>query len=302
MKIGFLGLGKLGLPCALAIESKGYSVYGTEIDPIVIQNIQNRELEYNEEGALSALRCSSIQVVPTKQLVNESDIIFVAIQTPHSPQFEGVTRLPYRRENFNYSALEKGIKDLNAEIQLLDKDKIVVIISTVLPGTIKERILPIISPRFKLVYNPFFIAMGTTMKDFLDPEFVLLGVQDNDALIKIKQFYSTIHNAPIFQTDVASAELAKVAYNTYISMKICFINTMMEICHKTDANIDSITEALSLGTRRLMSPAYLRGGMGDGGGVTLVIILLCLGLHGNYHLVLISLRHLWWHGKSKLNG
>jgi UDPglucose 6-dehydrogenase len=67
-------------------------------------------------------------------------------------------------------------------------------------------------------------------------------------------------------TTIKTAELTKVAYNTFIGLKIAFGNTMMEICEKTGADVDDLVDALSLATERVISPAYLRGGMGDGGG------------------------------------
>ena len=266
MRIGFLGLGKLGLPCALAIESRGHEVAGFDIDERVLANIRARKIPYREAGAQEALAQSRLRLLSLADLVAFSDIIFAPIQTPHGPQFEGVTRLPQARADFDYSHLKSGIAALTAEIARQGADKIVSIISTVLPGTMRREIRPLLNPHVRLCYNPFFIAMGTTMEDFLRPEFILLGVDDAQAAEALKSFYATIHDAPVFQTDIASAELAKVAYNTYISMKIAFINTMMEICHKTDANIDAISDSLALAGKRIMSPAYLRGGMGDGGG------------------------------------
>jgi Predicted UDP-glucose 6-dehydrogenase len=109
--------------------------------------------------------------------------------------------------------------------------------------------------------------MGTTIKDFLDSEFVLFGVRDKEAVVKAKEFYRTINEKPFYETNIENAELIKVAYNTYISMKICFANTLMEICHKVpDCNVDVVSDALALATDRLLSPRYMRGGMGDGGG------------------------------------
>lgn len=266
MKIGFLGLGKLGLPCALATEQRGHQVIGYDISQRVIDCIAQRKIPYREEGAQEALETSNLQVVDMATLVADSDILFVPIQTPHEPKYEGVTRLPQERVNFDYTYLKKGIKGLSEEIDRQGREKIVIIISTVLPGTIKNEIMPIKSRHIKLCYNPFFIAMGSTMSDFLHPEFVLLGVDDADAAETLKKFYATIHDAPVFSTGIPSAELAKVSYNTYISMKIAFINTMMEICHKTEADIDAVSDSIALASKRIISPMYLRGGMGDGGG------------------------------------
>jgi UDPglucose 6-dehydrogenase len=137
-----------------------------------------------------------------------------------------------------------------------------------LPGTIEREIEPIIktNPNFILCYNPFFIAMGTTIQDFLNPEFVLFGSKDKEASRLVKKFYETIHDKPFYQTSIKNAELIKVSYNTFIGMKIVFTNTIMEICHKTGANVDEVMGGLKLANNRLISTKYLNGGMGDGGG------------------------------------
>ena len=107
------------------------------------------------------------------------EIIFVAVQTPHDPKYEGITKLPDERVDFDYTYLVNCIKNLSKYVDENGEEKIVVIISTVLPGTIRKHVIPIMSEKIKLCYNPFFIAMGTTIKDFLDPEFVLFGVYDD---------------------------------------------------------------------------------------------------------------------------
>ena len=267
MNIGFVGLGKLGLPCALAVEGKGHTVYGCDTNPKVEENIRKRHIPYREEGAQEALdKMQNLHLVSLPEVIKNSEIIFVPIQTPHQPEYEGCTRLPEDRVDFDYTWLRDGLEEISAEVEDLGEDRIVVIISTVLPGTVEREIKPLLSDHVKLCYNPFFIAMGTCMADFLHPEFILLGVDDEDAAKKTTEFYATITDAPVLPMSIASAELAKVAYNTYIGQKITFINAMMEICHKTDANIDDITRAIRAGNKRLISGAYLEGGMGDGGG------------------------------------
>jgi UDPglucose 6-dehydrogenase len=129
-----------------------------------------------------------------------------------------------------------------------------------------SKIIPLLGPHFKLCYNPFFIAMGTTVYDFTHPEFVLFGMSDPATADLAESFYKTIHNAPFYRCSIKSAELIKVAYNTFISTKIAFVNNLMEICHHTGADVDEVTSALKLGTERLISPKYLNAGMGDGGG------------------------------------
>ena len=94
MKIGFLGLGKLGLPVALAVESKGHRVIGTDINETTLRNIRFKTLNYREEGAEELLKTSKLELKPLDKIVEESDIIFVPIQTPHEEQYEGITRIP----------------------------------------------------------------------------------------------------------------------------------------------------------------------------------------------------------------
>ena len=140
-------------------------------------------------------------------------------------------------------------------------------ISTVLPGTIRREIKPLLGEHTKLCYNPFFIAMGTTMRDFLKPEIVLFGVEDKDASEKAKQFYRTLHHQPFYETTIENAELIKVIYNTFIGTKLAFVNTIMEMCHKLpNTNVDDVTNALKMCDERIISDKYLSGGMGDGGG------------------------------------
>ena len=267
MNIGFLGLGKLGLPVALAVESKGHNVFGTDINETTLRNIRFKTLNYKEKGAQELLNNSKIQIKNIEQIVSDSDIIFVPIQTPHDAKYEGITRIPDERKDFNYDFLKNGVKDLSDEIEKQGKDKVVVIISTVLPGTIRTHIKPILSKHVKLCYNPYFIAMGTTIDDFLGAEINLFGVDDENAANKAEEFYKTVNKAPFFKTTIENAELIKVGYNTFISTKIAMINTLMETCHNLpNTNIDDISRAFALCDTRLISDKYLYGGMGDGGG------------------------------------
>jgi UDPglucose 6-dehydrogenase len=270
MRVGIVGLGKLGMPVALALALKGHDVMGYDIDPEKMRKDRypHREIGPNGEPSMEPLlQTSTLKFGSLAEVVRHAEIIFVAVQTPHHPRYEGVTRLPKTRKDFDYTWLRNTVHNLAAAIQSAGEDKIVIIISTVLPGTIRREILPLLNEHVKLCYNPFFIAMGTTIRDFLNPEFVLFGVRDRAAAARAKAFYRTLHDRPFYETEIENAELIKVAYNTFISMKICLANTLMEICHKVPGcNVDTVSAALSLANDRLISPRYLRGGMGDGGG------------------------------------
>ena len=92
MNIGFLGLGKLGLPCALVINNRGHNVYGYDIDPQVKEILDTGVIPYREEGTPELLKDHSIKWSSVSEVVSNSDIIFVPIQTPHDEKYEGTTR------------------------------------------------------------------------------------------------------------------------------------------------------------------------------------------------------------------
>ena len=268
MNIGFVGLGKLGLPCALAIDDVDeHSVKGYDPDKRIQDYLNKGEIPYREEGTEELLKKHNISFTNLKEVIESSEIIFVPIQTPHDPLYDGVTRLPETRIDFDYSYLVEGLKQISKVLDDLQEERIVVVISTVLPGTIESQIKPILSKYARLCYNPFFIAMGTTINDFLNPEFVLMGIDDKDAAEKLKLFYKTLHNKEVFECTLDEAELIKVSYNTFITMKICLANTVAEMSHKlNNINSDNVMDALKLANQRLISDKYLNGGMGDGGG------------------------------------
>jgi len=266
LNISFCGAGKLGLPVALACEAKGHNVMVYDVNPKVAEILATKQLPYLEAGAQELLNNTHIRYTSLEEIVSHGELIFVPIQTPHNPKFEGTTCMPEERVDFDYSYLKAGIKALADEIAKQGEEKIVIIISTVLPGTVEREIKPLLNDKVKLCYNPFFIAMGQTISDFLNPEFVLFGVDDKSAAIAAKAFYATIHSKPVYETTIKAAELIKVAYNTYIGQKIVFANNLMEICHKLGINVDDVTDALKLATDRLISPKYMSAGMGDGGG------------------------------------
>ena len=269
MNIGFVGMGKLGLPSALAIESKGHAVVGYDVNPKIGGYIRNSEIPYLEEGARELLQKTRIQILPLGEVLRRSEIIFVPVQTPHDPLYEGTTKLPDTTADFNYDYLKAACREISEELDRMGESRVVIIVSTVLPGTIEREIKPLLSSRVKLCYNPFFIAMGTTINDFLHPEIVLFGVDDPEALAKAKEFYGTITDAPFHEMSIVNAELVKVNYNTFITMKINFANNLMEICHQMKghgADVDVVIDALSDCNKRIISPSYMRGGMPDGGG------------------------------------
>lgn len=234
-----IGLGKLGYPVALAIKDKGHDVKGFDIS-----------LTYDD-----------IDTTTPREMVGWADIIFIAVQTPHDPEYEGSTPLPETRKDFDYSYLIDAIKTVARAAEDKKQKTTLAIISTCLPGTFNSKLKPLLNKYIEYVYNPAFIAMGTVREDYYNPEFNLIGGPSK----KLVEFYKTINDAPNFSTDITTAEAIKVSYNTFITMKTVLANLWGEIAHKTGAKVDDITAAWSLADRRLLSPRYLKAGMGDGG-------------------------------------
>jgi UDPglucose 6-dehydrogenase len=280
MKVGFVALGKLGLPCAVATAMKGHDVMGYDIDQGCMTHFPKPYQEAGPDGTghfNDYLKDSPVRFADLQTVVDHSEILFCSVQTPHHVRYEGITRIPEERVDFDYHYLKKSIMEIAhcCEMKALrQRDEggeptqtVIVIISTVLPGTMRREILPLCNHHMDVAYNPFFIAMGTTMRDFLHPEFILLGMDSETAAAKVARFYSTITEAKVFICTVENAELIKVCYNTFIGAKIAFANVVQEICHKSpncDAHI--VMDALKGGYERLTSPAYMSPGMGDGGG------------------------------------
>lgn len=264
--VGFMGLGKLGLPVSFCIESKGYKVLGYDKNPDVAQYIKSKKLPFKEKGIEPYLENTKLEMVDVEELVKQSDLIFCAVQTPHEKEYEGITRLPEQRIDFDYSHLVKAVQTISEIADSQDKIVNLAVISTCLPGTMRDIIKPLCGKNVKLVYTPQFIAMGTVIDDYLNPEFNLIGCDDSELAYAMRDFYATINEAPPLMTDMTTAECIKVSYNTIITAKTVIANIWGEIAHKVGGNSDDIFKAWLLSTNRLLSPKYLRSGVGDGGG------------------------------------
>ena len=247
MKVGFIGLGKLGLSCAETMASKfevtGYDIYPRSSNQIKISD--------SLRGAVTG-----------------KDIVFVAVQTPHDPAYDGsqpITHLP--NKDFDYSIVKDVLKEIDVWAH---PNQLIVLISTVLPGTVRRELRECITiPRF--IYNPYLIAMGSVEWDMVNPEMVIIGTEDGsetgDARL-LTDFYKTLmQNDPRYVVGTwDEAESIKIFYNTFISTKIALVNMIQDVAIKSgNINVDVVTNALSASTIRIMSSKYMTAGMGDAG-------------------------------------
>lgn len=248
MKIGFIGLGKLGLPCAEAIAKKGHEVKGFDIEKI---------------------SSDSVHVEPSiKEVAASQQIVFVAVPTPHDLDYDGRSPTSHLTpKDFSYDIVKEVLIEANKH---MNKDQILVLISTVLPGTVRRELIDLV-PNTRFIYNPYLIAMGSVAWDMVNPEMVMIGTDDGkengDAKI-LRDFYSTImENDPRYVIGTwDECECIKVFYNTFISAKISLVNMVQDVAMKQgNINVDVVTTALAESTMRIMGSQYMKAGMGDGG-------------------------------------
>lgn len=243
-KVGFIGLGKLGGPVAEHMQDSGYDVIGYDVI----------DVDYNIKTVDSVEKC-----------IEDRDYIFIAVPTPHDPEYDGSLPSSHLEvKDFDYNIVVRVFKEINKYL----KDQTVVLISTVLPGTIRYELKPFISGR--LIYNPYLIAMGTVKYDMINPEMVILGNEDgdiNDFDDLIKFYQPLISNNSRFECGTwDEAECIKIFYNTFISTKVALVNMIQDVAER-NGNIDSdvVTEAIANSTNRIISKSYMKAGMGDGG-------------------------------------
>jgi UDPglucose 6-dehydrogenase len=204
-----------------------------------------------------------------ENVCKDRELIFIAVPTPHHVDYDG--RYPtshLENKDFDYSIVKNVLTEVN---KYANKNQLVILISTVLPGTIRREFISLCD-NFRFIYNPYLIAMGTVKWDMVNPEMIIIGTEDGtttgDAKLLI-DFYKTFVK---FDTryEVGTwdeAEGIKIFYNTFISTKVALVNMIQDVAEKSgNINVDVITGALQRSTNRILGPAYMKAGMGDGGG------------------------------------
>jgi UDPglucose 6-dehydrogenase len=251
-KIGFIGLGKLGLPCAEAMVEKGFDVTGFDT-----QTKHNHKIKTKDK---------------IKDLVSDRDIVFVAVPTPHEDGYDGRNPTSHLEvKDFNYDTVKQVIAKCDEH---MTADQTLVLISTVLPGTIRRELAPMLT-NTGLVYNPYLIAMGTVADDMVNPEMIMIGTEwgmkgrlCRERSELLESFYNTVcDNSPRVEFGTwEEVESMKIFYNTFISNKIALVNMIQDVAQKLgNMNVDRVTEALAKSTQRIVSAKYMKAGMGDGG-------------------------------------
>ena len=245
MKVGFIGLGKLGRDAAEVLNEQ-HDVTG--YDPNV-----------NVPGLSGTLQ----------EACTDKDIVLIAVQTPHDPAYDGkepTSHLPPK--DFDYSFIRTAVQDVD---NLVDENTLIVVISTMLPGTVRREIAPLIK-NGRFIYNPYLIAQGTVKWDMRNPEMIMIGTEEGEASDDADLLYDLYDPIldKICRYEIGTweeIEALKVFYNTFISTKLALVNMIQDVAENVGhMNVDVVTNALKNSTQRIMGPSYMKAGFGDGGG------------------------------------
>ena len=253
-KIAIIGTGYVGLITGASLAYLGHKVICVDKDEERISKLLKGEVPIYEPGIEELLEKYKENIEYTndiKKAINESEVIFIAVGTPSRK--DGSIDMEY---------FEKAIEEIAKN---MDNYRVIVNKSTVPVGTgdwAKEEIKKHYKGNFSIVSNPEFLSEGSALKDFLEPDRIVIGVEDKKAEEIMLDIYSSI-NAPKLVVDIKSAELIKYAANAFLATKISFINEIANLCEKTGGDITKVAQGVGMDKR--IGPHFLKAGIGYGG-------------------------------------
>ncbi len=259
LRISVIGTGYLGATHAACMSSLGFEVIGIDVDPAKIAILSKGEIPFYEPGLDTLLQeqVSSGRLKFSSEFSDaaDCDIHFICVGTPQEKD-----------------GLAADLKYVNASLEavgLIAKDgSLVVGKSTVPVGTaarLRERLLEL-NPKSDLAWNPEFLREGFAVEDTLHPNRLVVGVTNDRAENILKEVYAAnlAENTPWVRADLPTAELVKVAANSFLATKISFINAMAEICEAAGGDVTVLAKAIGYDPR--IGSRFLQAGIGFGGG------------------------------------
>jgi UDPglucose 6-dehydrogenase len=264
--ISVLGLGKLGAPLAAAFAARGFCVAGADVDANKVAAVNRGQAPVHEPGLVELLQESQGRLTATEDVeaaVRESEATFIVVSTPSEPN-----------GGFSLRYVLPCMEAIGKTLRTKTGFHLVVLTSTVMPGSTGGEVRQALErasgktcgQHFGLCYSPEFIALGSVIRDFYFPDFLLIGESDAQSGEMLAEIYRrTCKNTPfVARMNFINAEITKLAVNTYITTKISYANMIARLCEKlpeADANV--VTNALGLDTR--IGPRYLKGAVSYGG-------------------------------------
>jgi UDPglucose 6-dehydrogenase len=264
--LSVIGIGKLGLPLAAYYAHRGYKVIGVDVNKVTVEAVNQGKSTIYEPGLEELLKNHRGRLTATTDIkfaVENSSITFILVPTPSE-----------KDGGFSTKYAEEAARNIGVALKDKNDFHIVVLTSTVMPGSTETVIKPILEKAsgkkcgvdFGLCYNPEFIALGSVIKDLASPDAVLIGESDKKSGDMLAEVYKTVctNNPPVARMSPYSAELAKLALNVFVTTKISLANAFTEICEQLPGgDIDAVTKFLGMDSR--IGPKYLKGGLGYGG-------------------------------------
>ena len=265
MKIAVIGLGFVGLTLSSVLASKGITTIGIDSDRKKCSKIANgipTFFEPNLENTLKKALKEKLIITNKLSSANNCDFIFVTVGTPQKKNGE-----------IDLSFIKTVVRSVGKLISKNKKKPIILIKSTVIPGTMKNVMLPILEKNsrkkagkdFGLISNPEFLQEGRAIHDTIKPHAVVLGGYKTKFMKKTEKFFSWLNpNVPIIISNHQTVEMIKYANNSFLATKISFINQIANICQGIpDTNIDDVAYTIGLDPR--IGNLFLNAGPGYGG-------------------------------------
>ena len=264
-KISFVGLGKLGLPLSTTFAKNGVNVVGIDTQQTLVDKLNNGELPFFEEGLEENLKLSRDNIEYKSSydgIVTDTDITIILVNTQIGKTYSSV--------NVKYV-----IEDICNELKDSDKPyHLFILSSTVMPGDTQDIFIPMIekltnrklNEGFGFSYVPDIVKLGSVIKDFENPDVVMIGSSDDYSGEITRELYENIptNNPPILQMSLLETEISKFSLNAYLVTKISFANFLSNLCETVDGvNVDNVTNAI--GYHKPIGHYFLKGGLSFGG-------------------------------------
>ena len=265
MKIAVIGLGFVGLTLSSVLASKGITTVGIDLDKEKCLKIVKGTPAFFEPNLKKTLKKAlkkNLLITDKLSSINNCDFVFITVGTPQKKNGE-----------IDLSFIKTVVRSVGKIISKNKKKPIILIKSTVIPGTMKDVILPILEKNskkkagkdFGLISNPEFLQESKAIQDTIKPHVIVLGGYKTKFMKKTEKFFSRFNpNIPIIITNHQTAELIKYTNNSFLATKISFINQIANICQVIpDTNIDDIAATIGLDPR--IGNLFLNAGPGYGG-------------------------------------
>ena len=266
MKLSIFGLGYVGCVSAACFAKEGHDVLGVDVNPTKVEIVNRGESPIVESGMSELIKemvGSKLlrATTNTQEAIDKSELSLVCVGTPSNAN-----------GSLDLSYVERVCQEIGAALKSKDSRHIVVIRSTMLPGTINSVVVPALEEYsgkkpgqdFGVCINPEFLREGTSLKDFYAPPFTLIGADDEQTANAVRQLYANI-DAPVFVTPVKTAEMVKYVCNCFHALKISFANEVGNICKGLGIDSHEVMDVFCQDTKLNLSPYYLKPGFAFGG-------------------------------------